>query len=424
MISERETEYWAVDLSEILDKLSLPNRVHNNSRKYVADELYSSVLPKQGKRIAVVVIRNTLHEMNIEQTARLLNSLHLYLKPESHIYVQEMSELRIPERGNAPWSRDLLEECLQKAGFNIWGFDLRSHSGILWYAIICQRRERETSYADCLESVVSSRKTQADRILTRLMQLTKSPQNSDELVALEHEYSCISVQLRAATPTSLPESHEPRLEAMRIPTRVPVEEHLEFVCPVASSVSSKTGLIAVISSKQLLDFPKLFASATTQLCFGGYSNRLLFQSDANLDALKAAMLAGTHIRVMVVDPSSEAARLRSIEPIYAHSDKFIAEIRETIHSAQSFFVEASNKVGREIATCRFELCASTRVPRWSYFIVDDTCYLSFYSIGLTGSAAPCFVYRALNDVNRNYFHVVQKEFSDLFSEAKNLLEDL
>jgi len=249
-------EYWAVDLSEILDKLSLPNRVHNNSRKYVADELYSSVLPKQGKRIAVVVIRNTLHEMNIEQTARLLNSLHLYLKPESHIYVQEMSELRIPERGNAPWSRDLLEECLQKAGFNIWGFDLRSHSGILWYAIICQRRERETSYADCLESVVSSRKTQADRILTRLMQLTKSPQNSDELVALEHEYSCISVQLRAATPTSLPESHEPRLEAMRIPTRVPVEEHLEFVCPVASSVSSKTGLIAVISSKQLLDFPK------------------------------------------------------------------------------------------------------------------------------------------------------------------------
>src|SRR3970040_468521 len=44
-------EYWAVDLSNMLDQLSLPRRIHNNSRKYTLDEFYAEALPKDASRI-------------------------------------------------------------------------------------------------------------------------------------------------------------------------------------------------------------------------------------------------------------------------------------------------------------------------------------------------------------------------------------
>lgn len=419
--AQQMPEYWAIDLPDGLDKLSLPSRVHNNSRKYATEEFYFSVLPAEGSRIAIVVIRNVLHELDIKQTAKLFDCLRQHLQPNSQIYIQDMAQLRMPERGNVPWSRDLLERCLHSIGFKVRGFDLPSHSGVLWYAILCQSVQVDGSGMDCLESIVAQRKVQFEGILGKLKELTRSPENSDELVTLEHEFSCLSVQLDAAVPGLSPISYEPRLGTMRIPTRSPNEEHLEYACSTGKVVSAKSGLIAMISSKQLLDFPKLFASATSQLAFGGYSNRPLFSSVANITALKTAMSVGAHVRVMVVDPISDAARLRSMEPVYTNPDGFLGDIRETIHRGRLFFEDACEDLGRENAAERFELRASTRVPRWSYFIVDDTCYLSFYSIGLTGSAAPCFVYRALPDVTHNYFHIVQKEFSDLFSEAKNLL---
>jgi hypothetical protein len=124
---------------------------------------------------------------------------------------------------------------------------------------------------------------------------------------------------------------------------------------------------------------------------------------------------------MVVSPESIVARLRSEEPIYDNPGKFLIDIRETIAQGRTFFQQVSEKLGKDVAS-RFQLRASNRVPRWSYFIVDDTCYLSFYSSTLTGSLGPCFIFRAMLTVTNDYFHLVQKEFSDVFEESIDLLD--
>src|SRR2546422_9615029 len=107
------------------------------------------------------------------------------------------------------------------------------------------------------------------------------------------------------------------------------------------------GLVAVISAKRLLDFPKLLSSGRRQISFGGYSNRSLFLSENNIAALLAAIKSGTCIRVMVVDPDSDVARLRSEEPVYGDPGKFLADVRNTIDLGRKFFLKACDLFGKE-----------------------------------------------------------------------------
>ena len=111
-----------------------------------------------------------------------------------------------------------------------------------------------------------------------------------------------------------------------------------------------------------------------------------------------------------------------MEPLYESPDYFISTINDIIGHGLDFYKQIEQELGESRAKERFQFKQSSRSPRWSYFIVDDTCYISFYSIKTSGSAAPCFVFRGLPNVMNNYFHVIRQEFLDLFSEAEILIK--
>jgi hypothetical protein len=414
-------EYWGVDLPDALNSLSLPSRIHNNSKKYTVEEFYEVALPQNADRISIVVIRNTLHEMDIEATARLFRAMRQHVMFETVVYIQDMARLTKPERRNVAWTKDLLHACLEEYGFEVsGGLKLPSHGGTPWFAMLCRSRQGEPIPRG-VDGVARHRLKQFHEIAEQLNDIGVGFDNVDELLTLQQEFGSLGVQLRNTNWLPTAPNHEPTLEKLGIPTRTPSKEQLEYACAAGDSIAGKSGLIAMISNKRLLDFPTLIRSAKKQLAFGGYSNRPLFLHEANVQALIEAIASGTRVRVMLVDPHCSVAQLRAEEPIYSAPEAFLYDIQQTINGGKSFFEHLCGSIDRSIALSRFQLRSSKRVPRWSYFIIDDTCYLSFYSIVLTGSSAPCFVFRALPHVANNYFYAVQKEFSHVFEEATDLL---
>lgn len=417
---KRLPEYWAVDLPDLLDRLSLPARVHNHSKKVTVEEFLKSVLPTAAGRISMVVVRNTLHELDIATTSELLGTLWRYMKQGSHLYIQDMARLAKPERGNVAWPRDLLQECLEEIGFETRGFDLPSHGGTPWFGLLCRRVNR-LSATDLRATIARRRAIQLERIAAELKEAAKQWDRTDQLLLSQHEYSSLALQLDDAHWTAGPRLQEPALEAVGVPVVTPKDAQVEFACALADNVSVRSGLIAFLSTKSLLDFPKLIGSARSHVHFGGYSNRPLFRNDGNLDALERAIRAGSQVAILVVDPDSDAARYRAAEPIYDEARHLINDIRQTIEDGQRFFARLCESVGKDLATARFKLRASGETPRSSYFRVDDVCYIGFYSISLTGRSAPCFVFRAMPGVVNNYVHVAQKDFDHLFGRGRDLI---
>lgn len=413
-------QYWAIDLPEMLPQLSLPPRVHNNSKKFTTEEFYKSKLRENAEFIKLIIIRNTLHEMDIVDTSQLIDAIRFFLPVEALVYIQDMARLPKPERRNVPWTRELLETALRDIGFDICGaFDLTSHSGTPWFTLLIRNPSQTTTMASG-PVLAKARSTQSSNLLGELRAISKGYENVDKLILLQHEFSCLEVQLINAEFTQITKVHDESFERIGVPIRAPSQN--EYAFATSDTISQKTGLLGLIASKRLLDFPTLISSAQKQIAFGGYSNRPLFRSSANITSLESAITGGAIVRVMIVSPDSIVARLRSEEPIYANPSKFLTDIRETIDHGRRFFQKLSETLGKEVASDRFKLRASNRVPRWSYFIVDDTCYLSFYSSTLTGSLGPCFIFRARLTLTNNYFHLVQKEFSDVFEESTDLLD--
>lgn len=83
----RLPRYFAVDRPEPLAALSLPARVHNNSKKINVEDFYGHELASHAGSIALVIIRNVLNELNIGETAQLFAALNEYLLQTSEIYI-------------------------------------------------------------------------------------------------------------------------------------------------------------------------------------------------------------------------------------------------------------------------------------------------------------------------------------------------
>ena len=419
-----QIEYWAIDLPEIVDKLFLPSSIHNISKKYSVDDFYNGILPRRGKDISNIIIRNVIHELDIVNTSKLFHAIKDNISLETEIYIQDMQKLPDAERENVGWEKSILKECLDSIGFRVVDFDLMSHGGTPWFAFLCKLKpdSLDLDFESIQNIIATHREKQFNNIEKQVHNLTKHWEKTTELLKLQNEYTSLSIQLRSVGRLSSSPTLEPSLQKLKIPVKQPRTSGFEYACATSQSVASISGLIAMISSKRLLDFPTLIASAEKNISFGGYSNRSLFRKDENVNALKKAILSGVVLQVLVVNPSSQAAYLRSMEPLYESPDYFISTINDIIGHGLDFYKQIEQELGESRAKERFQFKQSSRSPRWSYFIVDDTCYISFYSIKTSGSAAPCFVFRGLPNVMNNYFHVIRQEFLDLFSEAEILIK--
>lgn len=420
--TQRPFTYWAVDLKEHIDQLSLPSKVHNNSKKFTTENFFDEILPKEGYKISIVIIRNVLHELDIETTARLFTALRNHLSPECIIYIQDMQKLSKPERANIGWDKDILLKCLGEIGFQTHDYLLKSHSGVPWFTFSCKLLAgmKNVKQKDVQHIIATHRFEQLSKIEEVIKETTTFWEKSEELIILHNEFVSLCIQLRKVGWLKDSPHLEPSFEQINIPVKEPDPTLFQYACATSDNVSQNSGLIAMISSKYLLDFPTLISSARKSVSFGGYSNRHLFQKQDNLVAIKSAIQAGVEVAILIVDPDSQAALLRAQEPLYENPEAFIGSINDTIEHGLKFYAELVEELGASAVT-KFKLSKSIRIPRWSYFFVDDTCYLSFYSITMSGSSAPCLVFRGIKGVANNYFHVVRNEFLDLFSESTSLI---
>ena len=188
-----------------------------------------------------------------------------------------------------------------------------------------------------------------------------------------------------------------------------------------NDVAKRAGLIAVLSNKSLLDFPSLYRNCHREILFSGYSLRALLLTLENREALKQILRSDKLIRMLLVAPDSEAAKLRALARSYREPDELIKEIRNTIEWTKAFNDDFGAHTDQ---TNRIQLRLTHNPPPCSYFFVDDLCFLSLYSHLATGSCGPCLVYGpGENMFGNNYFDYLYENFEAEWNEALEITDD-
>jgi hypothetical protein len=410
--------YIAVDLPEPLARLALPVRIHNRSQKWTVSEFYGDFLPKYGKRISMVILRNVLHEMNIEDTSALFANLDRFIPGPADLYIQDVTTLPKHERGNAGWAAETLSEFLAAIGMKASVAKQESYQGTAWFIVRTKLPGTVHDVQRIEEHCAVCRQKQYDEMLREtetLNQLTDEA-SALRLIQLQGDCTSISLQIRqwevkkgrgAAVVDSFTS-----LAQKGVHVAVDKLSASDFAIEVPSDVYAKTGLIAILSSKAILDFPTLYRSCRSELLFSGYSQRLLFATDGNRESLRSLVNSGRRVRILLVDPKSEPAALRAASPAYNGPEELVREIADTVASALAFNrgleQEMPNASGSEHN--RVEVKLTPRPPPCSYFFVDNLCFMSLYSDRLTGSRGFCFVFAPTKGAHGSYFHFLIEDF--------------
>ncbi|HXA20540.1 MAG TPA: hypothetical protein VN380_26410 [Thermoanaerobaculia bacterium] len=404
--------YFAVDLPHELDELSIPNPIHNDSRKITLGDFYSSELKAWQKDIGAVVIRNVLHELTIEQTCLLFRALNEQLRPEAVIYIQDMTDLPRAEERHVGWPCDILIEFLRDMGIIAETFGLASFSGTNWFTLTAHPTGSAINETQALEAAIRAREKQKKQMVKELSKLD-ARHNTDDYVReikLNHEIASLEFQLSEARPADEPAGGETD------DINVPLIERatfgpLDFALSPGEGLRA-TGLQAVLSHKRLIDFAALLATCEHEALFSGYSQRSLFQQADIRSALYDMIVRRQCIvRILVVEPDSATAQLRGSEPLYADPAQLRRDIRFTLDEAEKFTRVLTGEKGDHFAHEHFQLRTSPSIPYSSYFIIDDKCFVSLYSQTASGTRAPCFVYRATDALSNGYLYVLRNDFN-------------
>jgi hypothetical protein len=416
--------YVAVDLPDNLSRIGFPASVHNNSRKISVDDFLKQDLPAIAGKVQVIIIRNVLHELDIIQTARLFAALIQHLKADTDIYLQDMVNLPRGERGNAGWTPDCLGDFLTSIGIQYHRMEQESFGGTSWFTFIGHVKGMHRDEYFVAQSCAKARERQKSLILEKLAQLRNSKESTDtlNLVTLQNDCASIDLQLADFLKLAVMDNQDPKdieLRGIGILAKLNQLGSTEYAEVVSQGIFLKSGLAAILATKELLDIPGILRNCRESVAFAGYSQRALFQHQRNIDAMKGILQRGGSIRILLCDPDSTAAQLRSKEAVYLDPSNLIKEILATIDDGMLFHSQCIEQMGAEAAR-RFEMRISSHAPSCSYFIVDDSCFVSLYSHRLTGSRGPCLVFKSVPDVVYGYYEILKQDFMHLFAKASQL----
>jgi hypothetical protein len=126
--------------------------------------------------------------------------------------------------------------------------------------------------------------------------------------------------------------------------------------------------------------------------------------------LKTALVAGADVRVLVCDPQSIAAAARAEAIAYSGPRDLTGDIQQTVREFELFRQSLRDEsIGGE-AYDRCKLRLASTIPSSSYFILDDLCYVSLYSLRLTGGTGPCLVFKSRPGEVNAYFTILLQDF--------------
>jgi tetratricopeptide (TPR) repeat protein len=152
--------YAAADYDEHLDevlKLAATLRLHRRVEVRTLDQLYEGwISPESAPTPRVVVIRNVLHELDIEKTSQLISALVLHVEQCDTILLQDLEVFPRAERGNACWNPDLLDQLLKECGFDPISVVEPSRTGNRWFTILAKRNASQPLPSDSIRRLVLS----------------------------------------------------------------------------------------------------------------------------------------------------------------------------------------------------------------------------------------------------------------------------
>lgn len=405
--------YVAVDLPDALNELALPRRIHNKSTKLSLEEFYDAFLPARGSDIGVIVIRNVLHELDIMETARLFCALNQHIPDATDLYIQDVATLPEHERGKAGWMPELLQRFMSAIGIESDLAEQEGYLGTQWYILRAALPGTAVSIGDVVAACSCFRQAQHDELLQQIDSLNQLTDEASaaRLIQLEGDCSSISIQLMQcqALPTARAQQISAVAELMSnrgiYLTTDEMGEH-DYCLTPEEDLAKQSGLVAILSNKSIIDFPSQYRSCKKELLFSGYSLRSLFLHDGNRLAIESLLQKGIPVRLLLVDPQSEAAIARAEMPAYGSQDGLCQSIDWTIQQAHSLRA----KLLSEHEHCSLELRLTRRHPPCSFFFADNLCFLSLYSNRATGSRGQCFVYSSGDGAFSSYYHFLIEDF--------------
>lgn len=417
--------YIAVDLPDALSELALPPRIHNNSKKLSVDEFYSEFLPRSGASIAAIVIRNVLHEMDIVETANLFCTLNKHISTTTDLYIQDMATLPEHERGKAGWMPELLCEFMSAIGIKSTMAKQESYGGTEWYilkailpGVVTNIRQIQKYCADC-------RRKQHENILQQIYDLNQKTdeESATRLIQLQGDCTSISIQVKHCQISSgtAEQQVSPASKLDNIGIFISTDEMGEhdFCIKMQDDVVKQFGLVAILSNKSIIDFPAQYRSCKKELLLSGYSLRPLFLHENNRLAIESLLKNGIPVKILLVDPESEAAATRAKMPSYSSHDELFEQIRWTIQQTKNL----NKKLLSDDDPVNLELRLTHRPPPCSYFFADNLCFLSLYSNRVTGSRGQCFIYTSKDGAFGSYYHFLIEDFKGEWERAMRITND-
>jgi len=161
--------YLAADYETRLEpilQLAAKLRLHRRCEVISLDTLYETWI--QSVSISsplLIVLRNVLHELNIEDTAKLLYLLKKYMSQEDTLFIQDLLVFPKVERGNVCWDSSCLKDVLNQFGFDVVYVEEPSKSGTHWFSSIITSPISKKAFTerDALIVVTEGRRHQLDK---------------------------------------------------------------------------------------------------------------------------------------------------------------------------------------------------------------------------------------------------------------------
>lgn len=420
--------YVAIDLPKYLDSLCIPTQVHNKSLKYYYKDFLSADIASYGEGSVTFVIRNVLHELDIEETSELIFKIASILTPQSEIYIQDMTNLPVAERGNVGWEEPDLKELLEFSGLRVHSLNVTGRSGTNWFALTAKKDEQTPAYANILQKCIEKRSAQKEDLLTRFSEAEHSedPRAAHDLVRYSLEISVLEKQLGTARQLTqsedLASKYYLRTTVLQIPLYTKVSEDIAVSGPSFEGLRNLIGLEGAIINKDQIDFPQLVHQSKFRYWSVGYSQRVMFATDAKTEMFRRVADRGVDMRLILSDPHGAVAQAVNYARGWRSGtgESLIDDIYFSIDRLTSFQIGLT-----ESAKASFQARISQEPFSGSYFFIDNLCFFSLYTRVISGSKAPCLIFAKNSARLAGVFELLEEDFLSLWStspavdEAKN-----
>lgn len=184
---------------DILDRLTNAFKTANKLKILPHSKLlpYDSNWIEHATDPCMIVIRNVFHELKIDEAARLIHEICMFLPTDSVVLLQDMITLPVAEKGRAGWLGIHLANIFENGGIKANHTPDTSKRGINVFLIEGRRHFKcELTETDIRDLLITARKEQLDLLSSKYDATKEEPGNELSLFRLEHDIATISLALK------------------------------------------------------------------------------------------------------------------------------------------------------------------------------------------------------------------------------------